>query len=103
MGCCMCMYCASDAAKNRHRLSNDALIQVWEEILQDPICKLIESMPRCCQRVIQAHRAIHSMSCYNTNLASGISLSFQFFTLNFGVILAPAFIGFMILVAFDRC
>ena len=59
--------------------------------------------PVWCTGPLQAHRAIHSMICYNTNLASGISLSFKFFTLNFSVILAPAFIGFMVLVAFDRC
>ena len=32
----------------------DALIQVWEEIPQDTIRRLIRSMPRCCRECIQA-------------------------------------------------
>ena len=34
----------------------DALIQVWEEIPQDTIHRLIRSMPRRCRECIQAHR-----------------------------------------------
>ena len=32
----------------------DALIQVWEEIPQENICRLIRCMPRRCREVIQA-------------------------------------------------
>ena len=33
----------------------DALIQVWEEIPQDTVHRLIRSMQRCCPECIQAH------------------------------------------------
>ncbi len=69
---------------------NDALVQIWEEIPQDTIHRLIRSMPRRCQACIQACGG-------NTNYwvpfwvaemkfqQNGLACCIVFFTLIFGV------------------
>ena len=70
----------------------DALIQVWEEIPQETICRLMRSLPRRCREYTQSRRD-HTQYWVTLWVAMikfrWISLWFQFLTLIFGAIFSP--------------
>ena len=82
----------------------DGLIQVWEEIPQDTICRLMRIMPRHCRERTQSRRD-HTHYWVTLWVAviklRWISLWFRCLTLIFGLILNPALSGLMSLVSID--
>ena len=72
----------------------DALIQFWEEILQETIHRLIRRIPRRCQG--RGNHTHYWATLWVVVMTFTVSLWSQFFTLIFSVILNPALSGLMI-------